>query len=536
MLVLLPVAFLIVSALAILIIHWLRPEFIGSWLIAAVGAFLSWAVILFLRFRLPQQISLAVWQPVELFTSSPALVFDRVSWLYALSVATLAFAVILTATARGQYQTNVSAWAGSLILGGLGLLAVLAANPLTLVITWAALDLAELAIMLGSVEGEELGQRTVLAFAARVTGIFFILWAIISSRAQGVNLEFSSVPSGVGFFILLGAGLRLGVLPLHLPFPAEPRMRRGLGNILRLIPAASSLVILARLPEAVVPQAWMPYVMVLLVFTAVYGAAMWALATDELNGRPYWIISLAALALICVVRGDPGASAAWGTALLLSGGLLFLYSARDRRLGVIWLLGVWGFSGIPFSPVANGWRGLWAVPFSGLNLVFLVVLPLLLFGYIKHALLPGDPLFAMERWIQTIYPLGLLVLPVTHLAIAVSNWSRQVDPGIWWAGGVLSSLLTVATLWVWRMPDSRVQRILSDPSRKLLEPVFLPILNWITAFLGLEWLYRWLWAIFRLVGKLVSVITMVIEGDGGVLWALVFLALLISLIRVGANP
>jgi hypothetical protein len=60
--------------------------------------------------------------------------------------------------------------------------------------------------------------------------------------------ELSGCAAASRFYLLLAAGLRLGVLPLHLPYASEAAIRRGFGSALRLISAGSSLILLARIP------------------------------------------------------------------------------------------------------------------------------------------------------------------------------------------------------------------------------------------------------------------------------------------------
>ena len=58
----------------------------------------------------------------------------------------------------------------------------------------------------------------------------------------------------------------------------------------------------------------------------------------------------------------------------------------------------------------------------------------------------------------------------------------------------------------------------------------------LSSLLSLGWLYILLWAVYRRMEQAVLVLTAVLEGDGGVLWVLVLLALLISLIIPQVSP
>src|SRR5450759_4768863 len=168
MLNLLPPVVMLLTAVTLILLRFVRPNFKYPWMLAVGGATLALAGIFLWHIRLSQSISLTPWQPVTLFFFSPTWLADGISWPYALSLAALAAAVIWTAVVRAENEP--AAWAGTLLLTALGILAVAAENPLTLILVWSSIDLAELISMLRSTEGEEQNQGVVIAFAARVAG------------------------------------------------------------------------------------------------------------------------------------------------------------------------------------------------------------------------------------------------------------------------------------------------------------------------------------------------------------------------------
>jgi hypothetical protein len=46
--------------------------------------------------------------------------------------------------------------------------------------------------------------------------------------------------------------------------------------------------------------------------------------------------------------------------------------------------------------------------------------------------------------------------------------------------------------------------------------------------LSFGWLYRYLWSFYQSLGRLLNFLTTILEGEGGVLWALLLLALLMA--------
>jgi hypothetical protein len=516
MLILLTFALLTLSAVAVVAIRLARPEFQFAWLIAASGALLAWLSVLFWQIGLPQTLRLPVWKPETLFQDSPFFLADGISWAYALALATLAFASLLTAVARAGFP-QLLAWAGTLGLTGLGILAVVSANPLTLVLVWSALDLAELVIQLRSVGGSELNQRVVTAFAARVGGTGILLWASLVSLSAGMRMDFTSTPPEAGVYLLAAAGLRLGIFPLRLPFSAEMGLRRGFGTSLRLVSAASSLILLARVPSSSVVSSLTPVLLTFTALAALYGGWMWLRANNDLNGRPFWVLGMAALAVASALRGNPSGSAAWGIALVLAGTSLFLTSIQQTWLKRLLILGAWGISAFPFSVTASGWlsesRTSWFLwPF------FIAAQALLTVGYIRHALRPNKvSMHYQPIWAQNLYPVGIILPLAMLLLLGVWGWPGALQTGVWPAF-LTSALMTGGLLWQWPRLKMPVHAHWLKPSST----------SW------LDRLYHGLTSMYGAAGFLSRTFSTLLEGDGGILWTLTFLILFISLLTSGA--
>jgi len=519
MLILLPSILLAATAFTLVILRLIRPAFRFIWLVAASGSILTLATVLLWQIHLPQFVALPAWHLQPLFYYSPSWLADRASWPYVLSLVALALAIILTSVARAE--ANPMAWVGTLLLTALGLLAVTAENPLALVLAWTALDLTELVTMLLSVEGEKQSEGVVVAFAARLAGTGLLIWANILSIAGQTPLNLIMVPARSGLYLLLAVGLRLGVLPLHLAYRKERMVRRGFGTALRLVTAASSLVLLARLPAGTIPSSIVPYLLALTCLAAFYAGWMWLFSSDELTGRSFWLVGMAALSFAAAIRGNPTGSIAWGIGLILGGGCLFLYSARQRRLLWLPVLSLMSLTALPFTITATGWL-------SGENtpllywLPFLMAQSLLLAGFIRHSLNVGETsLESTLPWVKVIYPLGLFLLLFTQLILSLWGWAGARQIGVWWAA--LADLGLVALI-TWLALKYRTQL-----------PAQAERSHWSDLF-RLNWLYRAAWILYRWLGRMINVITSTSEGDGGVLWSFVILALFLSLLARVSSP
>jgi hypothetical protein len=507
------VSILLVTALVLLILRFVLPDFRFSWLIATGGGLLAWVSVFVWQTGMPLLAQLPLWQPATLFPQSPLFVADGIAWAFALSLTTVCIGVIITAVARENFPYPIS-WIGVLILTALGILAVTADNPLTLVLIWAAIDLAELISQTRLVEDPKLSERVVIAFGSRVTGTLILLWANMVSAANGVELDFLSAPPQIGLYLVAAAGFRMGVLPIHLPYTSESAIRRGFGTGLRMISAGSSLILLTRIPPDSVTSPVTPYLMLLVSIAALYSGWMWLRAPDELTGRPFWLIGLGSLAVAAALRGNPIGAAAWSCALILAGAALFLSSAQNTWTVRALYIGVWGISSLPLSLTATGWLSQVSTFWYALPLL-IASQAMLMAGFVKQIRRPSSRSTFENQplWAKNAYPIGIFLFLMILLLLGLIGWSGVLQIGNL-IPGIVASLLTVGLVWL-------------TPRLRILNPVRA---HWVqpTRQTWLDMGYQVLWNLYRQLGRAGNTLSNVLEGESGIMWTLLFLALFIS--------
>jgi hypothetical protein len=519
------------------VVHIFKPNYAYDWLVSFLTVLAALPLVVVSRTETARAMALTRWKPEAYFTASPEFLLDPISWIFAVTLVTLCLAVIITAVAH-RPQVSWRAWAGTMILTAIGLAAVMAGNPLTLILGWAALDVFEVWILFGWIRRSEMRTRFLTALSTRVLGIAFLIGAVIAARGGGEALTFAIIPASAAPYLLVAAGLRLGVLPMQPPFLQDHPFRRGLGTPLRLIPAAASLVLLVRAAEAQVSFELAPFLLALVAFSGIYSAVAWLTATSELSGRPFWILGMAALAFAAAVRMQPAACLTWGVVGILSGGALFFYSLRSKGTVPILLLGAIALVALPYTP---GWLGLavyipvldGGLPFfdMAMNLVLLVTHLGLVLGFIRHALRSVETQPGMERWVWFFYPLGLGALIAMEYYLGWQMWTLWKErPGeLWWVGGIVM-VLAIGT-YVTLKRSGRFA-----PLMRLTKGMVTRGTSVWVRILSLEWFYRLIWILYHGISRIIHWVTTILEGDGGILWALVFLFLIISLSLQGGLP
>lgn len=519
MFLLITIGILTFTALVLSFLRFALPTFRFSWLTAAGGALLAWVSMFFWQAGMPARLQFPLWQPESIFRQSPSFVADGTSWAFAFSLVTICVGVIVTSVARENFP-GILGWVGTLALTALGVLAVTADNPLTLVLLWTAMDLTEFVAQMRFVQEPRLSERAVISFASRVTGILILLWAGMVSASKGAELDFLSPPPQAGLYFIIAAAFRLGIVPLHLPYASESSFRRGFGTILRAVSAGSSLILLARTPLSGVETPITPYLILLVAAAALYGGWMWLRSPDELAGRPFWLIGMGALAVASALRGNPLGATAWGCALMLSGSALFLVSAESRWQDKALLIGAWGVSSLPFSLTASGWisssgRFWYAVP------LLIAAQVMLLAGYIRmsrrplpHAGFENQPI-----WAKNVYPFGIHIILLTSLLLGWFGWDGARQSGNW-AAALFASLLTFGLLRL-------AVRV------RILNPVRA---HWVRSAEAawLDAVYHTIWEGYRTLRRLIALFSSALEGESGVMWTLLFLVLFITFLIQGS--
>jgi len=489
----------------------LRPGLL--WLLVLLGTLVAWALVILAGKNLPIEVVLITWDPEFLLGSSPMLLLDKTVWPFAVAVVTISLAVLLTDIVHFR-ELDPQVWISNLALGGVGLLAVVAGNPLSLLLAWSVLDISELIVLLIRVTGSRERERVVVAFSVRVAGMFLLLTAMLQARYLNSTLSFQTIQPEATGLLLLSAGLRLGVIPPAQPYLSEPYLQRGLGSFARLVPLVSSLALVVRIATMGTISPWLSLFLFLTSITALYASINWLRAENELRGRSYWILGFAALAIAAAAQGLEGASAAWGFALLFSGSMLFLFSFRHRNLIMIPFLGLVGFCALPLTPAWEGISLFNDIPW-GYRIIFIIALTLYLLGYLKHSRISKNDAGEVERWMWLVYPIGLLILPITHIGLSylqkeqIQNIISFVAPN-WWYGFIP---LTISAILL----------ILNHREGIAFPPVFIGIVEKI----NLDFFPRFFWRMYRLVGRLITLFSKLLEGEGGVLWALLILILLV---------
>jgi formate hydrogenlyase subunit 3/multisubunit Na+/H+ antiporter MnhD subunit len=524
---LIPLVFLGLGAGAVLV--GLHPRFRYPGLVASAAAALALLSLLALGTRLPARAALSNWGPPSLLPVGLVLEVDPLAWVFGAGMVAAALTTLLTGAARpGGRRTIVRM--GLLLLAFAGLAAVLAENLITRITAWAGLDLVYFVTLILLAEGEGLEPQAVLNLAFNAAGTLLAVGAalLIARTSDTLSLRDAALSSSSTLLITLAVILRLGLFPLHLGLPAEANIRQGLGTLLRLIPAAMALEVVARLSVFGIAAPLRPWLTVFGALAALAGAWQLWNVDDPRRGLTYLIIAQSGTALLAGLWGGASALTAVSLALLLGGAAIYLANGHDPNQPLASVFSVLGVLAVLGAPLTVGFIGQGAL-YGGLlaarqwpALVLVALAQIILAGGLLRAVFVEGRLPGGEPMVRAVYFAGL-ALPAL-LLIAAGVMAGRLSPALgsaaWlgWAGpssvigASVAATAAVGGLVLWRF-ESLVR------TRAELAGAVL------TSLFRLDWLYRLVWGAFRLLVALIHTAAEVLEGEGAMLWMLVVVVL-----------
>jgi hypothetical protein len=517
-------------AIALTVSQAVKPNFARSWFIAIAGAFLAWIGTFFLRLYLPMEVEFIRWLPESLYHTSIGFRIDYINWHYMLAILALCIAVILTDSSRTSTNTTPTTWAAALALTGLNLISVMSKGPMTMAVAWAITDLVELIYLLNFNRGSGSTGKVTTVYGVRLISTFVLVAATAVGWQVTAGLDFTQIPPTASLLFLVAAGLRLGVLPPNFPMQDTLEMRRGTELLLRFSPVASALVLIAHLPSEilVLNQSLVSVISILTVLAALYASAMWLTRADANEGRSYWVVALSAFALQSALNGQPEHSRVWGLALLLTGGVLFLFDPPIRRIRFIPLLGLIGLLGFPYSLAASGWSAILSNQVSFASIVMILCHAMLVGGYLRYLLEANSTVTGLEKYARITYPLGLILLVQTMLVLNLVGWPGVLTVGTWWG-----SLASLGLVLMGGLLTKKLGLRLTSTDFKEKVPFYRlghRVLNVLRAIFCLDWIYAIAGWLFARLSDVAGFFRQVLEGEAGVLWSLFFLLVIATLI------
>lgn len=470
---------------------------------------ISWIITLVFSFSNPEIRLNLSWISGSDLLSWPVFFLDWVSIPLVLAMTAIPFFAALSQNFSPEHSSWISSLCGICILG------VLSDTVYTLLIFWTLVEVFWITFVIIHQEQDRIDKWLILPFVFRLLGPLSLI------LAGSVGMEGSLAPfiSGLSF----NAGLYLivaGIFGFGAWLPMKGiSVKNGkletLEVFLTAIPSAISIMLITRGAALLEVDQFRPLVPILAaLFSLGLGLAAIYVQKHQLSWK-VWSLGLLGLIVGSALFTSPAGSLTWGLVLLLPSP--FLYSSFENRphLAIALVLAIIGIIPIPFLPVWNG-RELFGMDMPGV--IFGIAAGLLIGGILnknkqklKGELISSDP-------VPLLFVISPGVLILSQLMIA---FQQQLFSS--------SRLILSQSLAVW------IPAILAALSLLIGQSIIRPGFSRINFDRVWNIIYSLVTGITGLVDRIVTLITSLFEGEGGLIWALLigFLALTLISLRGG---
>jgi len=507
-----------------------RPSFHkrSSWLSAISATLIAWTLAILSRTSIPNTISIPFLnlsgKGLQIsntgLTSSYNILWiaDDLYWTFTVALTTILLSSLLTRLAHLEHAQETRQdfqLSNDLLITAISLFTILAGNIFTLILGWVILDSVLLIIRIYETREEPSQNKTALLFSLGYLGTIILILAELITQPTKNPTTLESLSQTQSALMFIACAFRSGIILWQPILRQEPKEVIQRSIILRLTPIAATLMPMIRLasnPSNETDIIIAPYLLILAASAALFSSLAWLTASDELSASPFWITALSAFVFAASLRSEPNAGLSWSLVLLFTGGLVFVYSARNHWMNLVFLLTILSLSSFPYSPTWST-NFIYRNPLQVIDIILLLSQTFLIFGFIKHSLRETYPLDRSQRWLTFVYPWGLLILPLMQFTLA---WSYSSDPSPTFLEslpGILSALLALLFFLV-------------KPIRNLFNHKIISIG---VEIISLNWFWFLLEKIFQVAQKMFNFINQWSETTASTLWAFIILALLISL-------
>jgi len=183
-----------------------------------------------------------------------------------------------------------------------------------------------------------------------------------------------------------------------------------------------------------------------------------------------------------------------------------------------------GFIGLPYTFAASGWVGLLSDSPDFTSVVMILTHAFMVLGYIRFIVEADSSVTGLEKYARITFPLGLVILIQTILVLGLIGW-----PGVLTAGNLYGSLSSLALVGIgffisWRF-GFHLQADAQPPGFPLYR-LLTTILGFFRKVLSLSWVSALVRRAYDSLSGLALFFNQIFEGDGGILWSVVFLLVL----------
>ncbi len=424
----------------------------------------------------------------------------------------LVLAFLATETASPQGNISLSRWVQVLIFTSAAWAVLLSANAWTVLISWTILDVLDVTSQL-IFRRIRTGQFLAY-YLSKFAGSFVLVLVISLTNQPSLEKLYGGLLPNIGFWMLLAVFLHSGIF-LQAQISEETKQHDNPTQLIRIISFLPHFFFLTQIPEAGVTPLLRIALQILMFIGASITAIRWFVNTRTTNGFHQIIVCLAFIsAFLFISENQRGLIFFLLTLLPMS--WIILADDRSSLLTPLWIVGALMLVGLPFTPQYAAYEDLILRNKIAESAVMVLPTTLIMSGVFQYLRKPGGDINRLEKFNQTFYIIGL-TLPLVGVILGLWTYRPLFNLGDFWFGALHIFLFVgfnyIANHSEYLLPRFKIKGIVLRHFPELSRRLNIILL-----------------VIIEIAGAGLSYGARLLEEEGGVLWAMVFLSLLLTIL------
>jgi hypothetical protein len=489
------------------------------WMILVSFSLVEWLMLILIRVENIAPLGLNDWFRIGEISLGLQFQVTYRNWPIAFSILTAMPVLLITGIARLNVRKDLISWSSGIIFIAISFLTVIASDLWAVVILWTVFDLIEIFYYMVIVPtSDQSGLQRSLVI--RFIGSLLLIYNTALLSRSGINPLVANITGEQSALFVLAAVLHSGVLPLinqSGDLDQASQTEKIIHRLIKILLLTISISILSFFSS---PNLQFPVdlsLSVLLIFLLIqFGIQLNSGKIEEFNEKWQVFITL----FIVFLFYNFGNIVFWITVFYISSIFLILYTHRNKSSIIFPLILLVLISGLPYTLNTFGVRGFVNIDFLIPIVLSVIFLSLFLGRFYRTIKQEREEIEAMEPLYQIVYLSGLLVIVLSAGLITFKFIGPpQEELSLWWLG-LVGLLLTGLFIFLSTKKNIKIfSRLKLDRSTVTIK------------ILSLDWLFNLGDAIAKRMKNLAAGFSDLLEGAGGLLWALVLLVLILSILQ-----
>jgi hypothetical protein len=516
---------LVLSTLAAYVMRKRQVNLPRVWLLLAVVSVVLWVVTLIIPHDGTIPFTIRNWFSAGNEQINLNFAVNPTNWPIVFTLLTVHIAFLFVSGSKQELDQDFIFWILEAGEVALAYFAVTAVDMWTVIIAWTAMDLGSLVYEF-FIRKNHVNSALVVPLFFKLTGSLLLIYATAISSGNSQVLSMTNIPASASGLVFAAAILHSGVLPFRFPEQRKKSIETITNGLFFLLPFVSSLFLVVYLPNSDIPFLSFILISSLTIIGMYYFGLLWMQMTEEINKLYYLALAFVSFAIFRYATGTHQDLVPWLVLTLMGGSWLLQFSHRGSSTRLLPIFLLVSMLGIPFTLTSYGSSLYFSDGFK-FSVVFILFFQVLyVIGFYQSLTQEKEQFDDLDSSSQLNYLIAILISGLAILLISYRLAGSLINEiSNWWAGLTIIAVSAGYLIWKRSQAGKTVEGKLDLEQNRINRRV--------EKALSFDWLVKAVTVVAERLRPFVTGFSNLMEGEGGILWSIVFMALLVTLLRTG---